>query len=193
MLNPNPRSALAWIHEKLDLAGEGYPAIRPDLHGDLPRLAVIMGEALASLHAVEVADAPLPSGWNRISECISQRLAANEIDPAHLGKPYDLYAAERLVEIWQESQPPSEDLVVCCGRPTLEDVLIKDSALAGFTDARYAMVADRHLDLAVAQQSIHAELGSEAVFAFYEGYGLDANIVKLDHYILASRLLGIVS
>ncbi len=192
MLNPNPTSTLAWIYKTLGLSGEGHPANRPDLHGDLPRLAVIMGEALAQLHSIDVEGAPLPTGWDAIRDSITERLARSAIDPADLGKPYDLYEAERLVELWQESKPSSQDLVVCCGRPTLDDVLIKKSALAGFVNADYAIVADRHLDLAVAQQSIHAELGSEAVFGFYEGYGLDASIVKLDHYILASRLLGIV-
>lgn len=193
MLNPNPAQALTWISQSLGLSCDGHPANRPDLHGDLPRLGAIMGQALAQLHGLESGGAPFPSGWDWICDCIAGRLSSGAIDPAALSKPYDLYSAEQLVQMWQATRPPSEDLVVCIGRATLADVLIKDSCLAGFENADYSMIADRHLDLAVAQQSIHAELGSEAVFGFYEGYGMDANIVKLDHYILASRLLGIVS
>lgn len=192
MLATNSQNALRWIHDQLGLSGEGDPANHHDQHGELPRLSIIMGQGLARLHGIDIRSAPLATGWNKLDAVIQGRLEGGLIDPSILGKPYDLYAADRLVELWRSGRPAEEDLVICCGEPTLENLLIADSQLSGFLSAANAVIADRHLDLAVAQQSVHAELGSEAVFSFYEGYGLDANIVKLDHYVLATRLLGIV-
>lgn len=192
MLANDPARALEWLHSELGLSGDGHLANRPDLHGDLPRLAVIVGEGLAALHSVNQEDAPLETGWDLIAQAITDRLDQGLIDSSKLGRPYDGYRADRLVKFWREGKPVDKDLVVCCGNPVLSNLLIADSKLTGLVSAENAVIADRHLDLAIAQQSIHVELGSEAVFAFYEGYGRDANIVSLDHYVLASRLLGII-
>ncbi len=192
MLATDPARALEWLHSELGLTGEGHRANRPDLHGDLPRLAVIVGEGLAALHALDPAEAPLQSGWNLISQTINDRLEQGLIDSTKLGRPYDGYRADRLVKFWREGRPAQDELVVCCGNPVLSNLLLADSKMTGFVSADHAFIADRHLDLAIVQQSIHIELGSEAVFAFYSGYGRDANIVSLDHYVLASRLLGII-
>lgn len=192
MFAPDPKAALKWLHSQLSVTGIGDPANRPDLHGDLPRLGVIAGEMLAQVHGLDPTDSPLLSGWEHINEAIQERLETGLIDPDKLGKPYEMYKVQKLVQLWRQGRPNDEDLVVCCGQATLDNFLISNSKLAGLVSGENAIVADRHLDLAVIQQSIHVELGSEAVFAFYEGYGVDARILKLDHYVLASRLLGIV-
>jgi aminoglycoside phosphotransferase len=192
MFATDPQAALEWLHSQLGVAGKGDPANRPDLHGDLPRLGVLAGEMLAQVHSLDASNAPLMSGWDHIDSVVAERLEGGLIDPDKLGKPYAMYKPQKLVQLWRQGRPNEEDLVVCCGLATLENLLISDSKFAGLASGEDAIVADRHLDLAVIQQSIHVELGSEAVFAFYEGYGSDASILKLDHYVLASRLLGIV-
>lgn len=192
MLAAEPLVALAWIHAELGVAGEGHPADRPDLHGDLPRLGLIIGQALARVHSLNPEAAPLNRGWETIAAAIEERLEAGLIDSSQLGEAYGRYGPQDLVAIWRESRPATEDLVVCAGRPLMSQLLIADSELAGLMSGEFAIIADRHLDLAVAHQSVHVELGSEAVYSFYEGYGQDANMVSLDHYVLASRLLGLV-
>lgn len=191
MLAPNPSTALAWIHSELGVSGEGFPADRPDQHGDLPRLGLIVGEVLARLHSVDPTDAPLLRGWPVLEAAVSSRLRAGAIEPSDMGEPYARYGAGELVDMWHASRPETDDAVLCCGNPQMGQLLIADSKLAGLASAEMAVIADRHLDLAVAHQSVHAELGSEAVYSMYEGYGQDPNIVHLDHYVLASRLLGI--
>ena len=47
-----------------------------------------------------------------------------------------------------------------------------------------------HFDLAIVQRSLHYDLGPAAVFGSYEGYGADPDLVRLDHFVLASLLIG---
>jgi aminoglycoside phosphotransferase len=54
------------------------------------------------------------------------------------------------------------------------------------------IVADRHLDLAIAHLSVGAVLGQEAVFGFYDAYGRDPDLIRLDRAVLVAHVLGAV-
>ncbi len=115
------------------------------------------------------------------------RAGIGALDPTILPDPYRRYEAERLLEIWLEGRPGVEDLVLCHGRPDLDNLLV-DPAPVGWVGVGRLRLADRHADLAVVQYSLHRRFGPDSVFAFYEAYGTEPDLVRLDHYLLASFL-----
>ncbi len=167
-----------------------------DAHGNLDELVRAVGRSLASLHATDlsaIADATMPSGWNALAEDIA---AGGIADTADLPDPYARYEGRRLRSIWAEGRPDNEDLVVCHGRPTLDRFLIEPRdrpdggvVVAAVRGSGGMRVIDRHFDLAVIHHSLHHRVGPESVFLFYEAYGGDPDLVRLDHYLLGAMLL----
>lgn len=167
--------------------GAGVPADRPDLHGDLPGLAALLGRIVARIHAVTVPDSAEP--FDPLAG-IERRLAAGRIDPDRLPHPYSSHAPEELVERFRRAPATDGCSPVCCvGALTIDRLLISGDELVGIAGG-YGLVADRHADLAVVQQSIFTLLGGDAVFGFYEAYQTQPNIIELDRWTLAGHLLG---
>jgi aminoglycoside phosphotransferase len=67
--------------------------------------------------------------------------------------------------------------------------MVAGPTFSGFDRIDVMMAADRHFDLAVLHRSVHDLLGPEAVFRLYDAYGLEPDLIRLDHYILASHLI----
>lgn len=212
------REARAWLRERLPAFGgpapdrppPEHPAQRADEahhHGDLDGVVAAVARALRALHDLDPSDAPLPSGWAALEQAIELQgvearagEAAGEEgdrdDVVALPAPYDRYPLADLRSIWVGGRPPTEDLVVCHGRASLDQFLVTTAPgvdgrveVAAIRDAGRLRVADRHLDLAVVQQSLLAVYGFDAVVLFYEHYGADPDLVRLDHYVLAGLLL----
>ena len=166
----------------------GFPAHRPDLHGDVGSLAELAGHSLRDIHAIPVDDAPasLERGWDAIAVTADATVASgiDEVD-----EPYQRYSTSELLELWRSARPDTEDLVVCHGDPALPNLMARHGELTGWVDLGGMRIADRHLDLAHAHLSVHQNLGPEAVYVFYDAYGRDANLLHLDHYLLAKQLL----
>ncbi len=172
----------------------GHPADRPDLHADPDDLVVAVGAGLRQLHALSATDAPAAaergSGWDAIAESCRTAVAAPGFHVAALPAPYDRYDGPTLLAMMLDGRPGAEEAVCCHGRPTLRRFMVDGGRFTGFQGLADVVVADRHLDLAVIHQSVHHELGPEAVFRFYQAYGADPDLVRLDHYVLVSHLLG---
>lgn len=166
----------------------GVPAHRPDLHGDVGSLAEVAGNALRELHALPVDLAPdtIEAGWDALEAVASANVAAGlgEVD-----EPYQRYSGEELLQLWRQGRPSTDDLVICHGDPALPNMIAQQGVFAGWIDLGGVRIADRHLDLAHAHTSIHRNLGPEAVYVFYDTYGQDADLLRLDHYMLAKQLL----
>ncbi len=166
----------------------GVPSHRPDLHGDVGSLAEVAGNALRELHAIPVEAAPghLERGWEAIEATAEASVAAGieQVD-----EPYQRYTGAELLELWRSGRPASEDLVVCHGDPALPNLMAHQGRFTGWVDLGAVCVADRHLDLAHAHLSVHHNLGPEAVYIFYDTYGADPDLLRLDHYLLAKQLL----
>ncbi len=168
----------------------------PHRHGDLDGVVAAVARALRTLHDLDPAAAPLPTGWDDLERTIELEGIETLEPPVELAAPYDRYSLADLRSIWVGGRPATEDLVVCHGRATLDrfwvatepnsDGRVEVTALG---DAERFRVADRHLDLAVVQQSLLAVYGFEAVVLFYEHYGTDPDMLRLDHYVLAGLLL----
>lgn len=174
-----------------DLVGDGpfddaVPADRPDLVGDVGGLAVAIAEFLGRLHRLPTEGFPFDVGW----DALAARVEAAGRDAAELPEPYNRYETAKLRELWSKSRPDVEDLVVCHGQPELAGMRFHAGNLVGIGTVDRLCVADRHLDLAIAQQSLQRALGPESVFVFYDAYPFEPDLVRLDHYVLASLLGG---
>lgn len=166
----------------------GRPAHRADHHPDAEVLVRAVGDALRRLHALPAAVCPFDAGWHRLDEEVAANLAAGRIDTSAFDQPFCRYGAERLVELWRQGRPTDDVPVVVHGDATLPNVLVDGSQLTGFVDVGRLGVGDRHLDLAVAHRSIHRNLGPAAVFAFYDAYGTDPDLARLEHHLLGDLL-----
>ena len=175
----------AWlVSERL----AGVPSHRPDLHGDVGSLAEVAGNALRELHALplDLVPSSLERGWDALESLAAANVASGlgEVD-----EPYQRYAHDELLELWRQGRPERDDLVICHGNATLTNMMAQQGAFAGWVDLGSMRVADRHLDLALAHESIHRFLGPEAVYVFYDTYGQDPELLPLDHYLLAKQFL----
>jgi aminoglycoside phosphotransferase len=167
----------------------GLPAHRAELHPDTGVLVAAVARALRALHELAVDDCPFDAGWARLDAEVAATLAAGRLDPATLDPPFSRYEAGRLVELWRAGRPAGEDApVVVHGDASLPNLLVDGDTCTGFVDVGRLGVGDRHLDLAVVHQSIQRNLGPQAVFAFYDAYGTDPDLVRLEHYRLGTLL-----
>jgi aminoglycoside phosphotransferase len=186
--------------------GPGERADRPDRHpepGSLPRA---VGLGLAALHALppDLLGRPVDAGvdgWAPIIERCRAAVESGAVDPAALRPPYDRYGPERLLELLvaADGAPGAADRpdrpdaapVLCHGSPTLDRILVDGDRFAGFDGFETSLVADRHLDLAIAHLAVAEQLGAEAVIGLYEGYGAEPHLLRLDRAVLAAQLLGL--
>lgn len=200
MTNPVSASALDaanWVNANsdatilLERGATGAPASLIDNLGSPEGVIGLIGRSLRSLHDTPTEGAPLPDGWAALDAEMDARLEAGSIDPASLPDPYRRYDAARLIEMWRESRPSAGDdaPVVCHGWPSLERVIVDRTELIGFLGAERLCVGDRHIDLAIVHQSLQDTIGGEAAFIFYDAYGIDPNVVRLDHHLFAALLL----
>jgi aminoglycoside phosphotransferase len=166
----------------------GHPANRVDLHGDVTGITVTVARALRALHdtVVDRESFPFPMGWEPLAEEIGRSVP--RLEPRSLPDPYARYSAAQLEEFWIAGRPATEDVVLCHGSARLDNLIV-DPDVVGWVDVGRLRLADRHLDLAIAQRSVHRNFGPDAVFAFYEAYDVDPDLVRLDHYLLAGHLL----
>lgn len=180
----------------------GIPADRLDQHPEPGALAGIIGTGLAALHALPVellvaadADAVVGDAWDPIIERCRRSVEAGLVAPADLPAPYDRYPPERLLEMLigpatdARADRGAASPVLCHGSPGAERFVTNGDCFVGFDRLETAVVADRHLDLAIAHLSVSELLGAEAVYAFYDAYGRDPDLASLDRAVLAARLL----
>lgn len=181
-------------------APNGVPADRPDRHPEPGNLARLIGEGLAAFHALpialldgEAAGERDTDPWTPIVERCRRSVDDGLVDAAKLPAPYDRYQPDRLLEMLVDGGAaagrPSEAPTLCHGAPEAARFLIDGDRFVGFDAIDEPLVADHHLDLAVAHLSVADALGAEAVYGFYEGYGTDPDLARLDRAILARHLL----
>lgn len=169
----------------------GAPASLIDNLGSPEGVIALIGRSLRALHDTPVDAAPFPDAWPMLDAELGRRLADGAIDPTALPDPYRRYDAARLVEMWREGRPDlgDEPPVLCHGWPSLDRIIVDRTELVGFLGVDRLCVGDRHVDLAVVHQSLQDTIGGEAAFIFYDAYGIDPNVVRLDHHLFAALLL----
>jgi len=163
------------------LPGQSAEALEPE------QVIPVYAEALARLHQVPIDDCPFDAGLNAKLEEAGHRVEqgwVNELDfePAYLGmKAVDLFKQ------FASRSRPAEDLVVAHGDYCLPNLLIDSGSLSGLIDTGRLGVADRYLDLALAERSIMHNFGGDWLPPFYEAYGMpfaQRDEEKSEYYIL---------
>lgn len=173
----------------------GVPADRPELHGQVEGLVDGLASALKELHSVDLSNVEIATqadageqAWSLLEHDIRLAIEADTVDVASLPDPYSRYEAAALFAIWADGKPDPADVVLCHGNPVLSAFYFDGPDFVGVDDIGTIQLGDRHLDLAIVQHEIHTKLGPEAVFRFYDVYGDDPSLLRLDHYLLASFL-----
>jgi aminoglycoside 3'-phosphotransferase-2 len=142
--------------------------------GDVLEAARTIGQGLARLHALSVADCPFDETvrirMQPAREAIGRNLVdAGEFDHRNAGiSPAELY--ERLIS----TIPGTEDLVVVHGDASLSNLLILPGAELGFIDCGNAGRADRYADLAIVEEELRTEFGPDAARCFIAACGVHA-------------------
>ena len=175
----------------------GVSAELIDRHPDPDDLVAAVGRALAALHdaAGEPAAASHaePAGWDLVVDRCHQAVDRGLVRVDQLPDPYARYQPAELLELLVSGRPDpagdAEHLVWCHGHPSVDRFLVDGGRPVGMDGFEWSLVADRHLDLAVTHQSVQAAFGPEAVFRFYDAYGRDPDLARLEHHVLAGHLL----
>ena len=182
----------SWV--ALERSGS-WPGNMVEHHPEPAALAAGLGRSLHALHHLDPttvsADLKLchGEGWEGVAQQVESRLDANNFEPRELREPYRRYGPEQLWEMFRGARPQQEDLVINHGQFLPSNVLVSGGETGGLLGLSSMRLADRHFDLARMHLAIHELLGGEAVFAFYDAYGSEPNLIAIDHYIFAHTLL----
>lgn len=166
----------------------GPSADRPDLHPVPDELPAALGRALKSLHELNTDDHPFSWRWSQRVADIERAISEDRLAVDRLVAPYDRYDGDQLLDLIQQGRPPDEDLVVGHGHPVVANFYLDARSLASFTGVHRLGLADRHQDLAMIHRSLLDSFGGEAVMGFYGGYGLEPDLLRLDHYLLVAAV-----
>lgn len=162
----------------------GEAALHPERQPEPDRVPVELGRALRRLHDLDVASCPFVRSWDDELEELSRAIGSGALDRERLPDPYRRYQPDELLRLAVTGRPAGgDDQVVGHGRPLAQHLLLDDGRVSGFLALDRLAVVDRHRDLAVIHRHLLTLFGAEAVFAFYDGYGSDPDLVWLDHAI----------
>ncbi|MEZ5340562.1 MAG: hypothetical protein R2706_03685 [Acidimicrobiales bacterium] len=76
-------------------------------------------------------------------------IEATTIDPTALPEPFRRYSLDRLIELWSQGRPSSADpCAVTVGHTA--NLIVDAGVVTGWLEPRHTIIADRHLDLAIA-------------------------------------------
>lgn len=194
---PGEAARLTWLRERGIPAAEvleSGPGLlvtaevpgRPADAGWPPEARDRVVDALAgltrALHALPVEGCPFD---RRLAVTMPAALAA-DVDLDDLDDERRGWTRGRLVSELLATRPDGEDLVVCHGDLTTQNVLIDPDTLtvAGLVDAGRLGVADRWLDLAVVTRELADDLGEEAAARYLRGCGVEPDPAKEAFYRL---------
>ncbi len=141
-----------------------------------------LAELTRALHSLPVADCPFD---RRLAVTMPAALAADvELDDLDDGRRG--WTRDRLIAELLATRPAGEDVVVCHGDLTTQNVLIDPETLtvSGLVDAGRLGVADRWLDLAVATRELADGLGDDAAARYLTGCGVEPDAAKQTFYRL---------
>jgi kanamycin kinase len=165
-------SVVPGVPASFDWSGEQWPAV-----------VATFVELARALHSLPIEDCPFRRDLDTTMAEARSRVAAGLVDLDNLEDAYAGWTGEQLLAELERTRPASEDLVVCHGDLTPDNVLVdpRTGRLTGVIDVGRLGVADRWLDLAI----LHRELTEEPFAAFLSGYGLTGpDQDKLAFYIL---------
>ncbi|MDX2972073.1 APH(3') family aminoglycoside O-phosphotransferase [Kribbella solani] len=154
---------------------------------DLGTVVRSLADIARMLHALPTGSCPFHREVDVTTRLATAQVQAGLVDLDNLEDEYAGWTGDQLLGELERNRPPAEDLVVCHGDLTPENVLLVPGTgeLAGFIDVGKLGIADRWLDLAI----LHRELSDDPfqpghAEQFLAQYGTPPAPAKLSYYIL---------
>ncbi len=159
-------------------------------------VGLLLGSALAELHALPVDECPFDASADAALSELREVVVDDRPTEPPLPEPYCRYSTVELISLvegqLQLSPGAEEPPVVVHGdvRPGNWKIVEppQQAASVVFQTLDRLGRADRHLDLAVVHRHLPGVVGAEALFAFYEAYGREPDLIRLDAYVLLTTL-----
>lgn len=167
---------------------EAAPGHRPETQPEPDRVPSALGQSLRRLHDLDVESCPFDRSWSDLVDELSGAVDTGRVRTEYLPEPYRRYEPGRLLELINEGRPSEEEPVVVHGSPMLSNLFLSNGDPDSMIGVHRLGVADRHVDLAVITRQLQSAFGPEAAFGFYEGYGRDPDLLRLDHYVLIDAM-----
>ena len=137
--------------------------------------------------ALRCGGVPVRRDLEVTSALARERVEGGLVDLDNLEDQYAGWTGEQLLSELERTRPADEDLVVCHGDLTPENILLdsRTGELVGLIDVDRLGVADRWLDLAVIHRGLSSDLLAPAdTAAFLSQYGAVLDPAKLAYYVL---------
>jgi aminoglycoside 3'-phosphotransferase-2 len=168
----------------------GFPASVPaqGLQGSLRAF----GEALRQLHRMDPADLERRLTLDDLFTQAADRVQRGLVSTSSLRPAYRRYSPERLLELARSSivddgRPNAP--VVTHGAASLVNLFVDGDQPTGWLRLDSLAVADRQRDLARVTKRLAEQFGGEALVIFFEAYGSEPDIRRLDAFALLDELL----
>lgn len=173
---------IEWL---LTAALPGRDATWDEFKSDKRKLVGILGRGLRKFHTAPPTKCPFDYTNQTALEQVRTRVASGLVDPdADFHSEHRHLTPQAAVNELERLRPKSEDLVVCHGDYCLPNVLIEGDGAVGFLDLGQLGVADRWWDIAVGSWSVTWNLGPGLEDYFYESYGVEPDLPRIDFYRL---------
>lgn len=162
-----------------------------DTHEQLgPRRFVdVLATALRTFHDRPIDDCPFQATAAQQLEMAEARLRHGLVAATHLPARYLGLSPEDLMEILQRLRPSPADLVFTHGDASLPNFMFVGEWLSGYVDLGMAGVAEPSRDLALAACSVTRNIGGRWVRPLLEAYGLPADDIRMEFYMLLDEFL----
>ncbi|MFI0419948.1 aminoglycoside 3'-phosphotransferase [Spongiactinospora sp. 9N601] len=160
----------AFDGQSLVLADVGAPSLESAAP---PEIGTVMGRVLRGLHAIEVGECPFDERLDVRLARAGTRVRGGLVDADDFDEDHAGLSPQEILDRLIAERPAEEDLVVAHGDYTPGNVLVPHVGDPVLIDVGGLGVADRYLDLAIAERDLRADFGPRAVDDFLAAYGLD--------------------
>ena len=158
---------------------------------DVPTVARRLARGLRLIHALDITTCSFDRRLDQTLALARERVAAGLVDEENFDEERQGMRAEDLLAELEKTRPSTEDLVFTHGDYCLPNVFLDPETmrLTGFVDWGRAGVADRYLDLALAERSLRYNFGPGWEPYLFEEYGLEpVDEKKLAYYRLLDEM-----
>ncbi len=159
-------------------------------------LGQLLGLAMSQLHSLPASTCPFDASAEAVLNELNQTISSGGAEAVRLPAPYDRYSAGELVEMVETqlglSSGPELPPVIVHGDLQPQNWIVQDrvgAPVVVLDGLDHLGVGDRHRDLAVLHRYLPTVAGAEALFAFYEAYDTEPDLIRLDAYVLMTILV----
>ncbi|MEV8379216.1 APH(3') family aminoglycoside O-phosphotransferase [Kribbella sp. NPDC056861] len=155
--------------------------------GDLATVTRSLADAARMLHSLPIDGCPFRRDLATTDLLASARVEAGLVDLDNLEDQYDGWTGGQLLDELRRIRPTDENLVVCHGDLTPDNVLVDPDSgqLTGLIDVGGLGLADRWLDLAILYRELSdGPFDRSHAAQFLRRYGVTSDPAKMSYYVL---------